>query len=343
MRPLAAPAAPSEDHLVAAISDALGEQQRPLRVGIGDDAAAWKPAAHHLSLITTDMLVDGVHFRLEATPAEALGHKALAENLSDIAAMGGVPVVAVVALGLPETIGVDWIRAFYRGVAQLGKSARCALAGGDISRAPALTIAVTVVGQVRRSRLKTRSAARPGDSIVLSGALGLSAAGLLLQEDGHSDLDSTDWELAARAAYLTPTPRLKEGRYLGATQAVHAMMDISDGLSTDLARMAAASCVDAVIYRPALPMDPAVEAAARRFERDPLDLVLHGGDDYELLAAVQFRSAGHVSRGCKHRCGRPLITVGRFAAGSGRVWLEGQDGRTQIVPAGYDHLRAKHS
>src|SRR5271166_4836349 len=140
--------------------DALGAPPRKLRVGIGDDAAAWKVDSHHLSLLTTDMLLDGVHFRLAETTASALGHKALAQNLSDIAAMGGWPTVAVIALGLTPAVDETWVREFYRGVAALAKSARCAIAGGDIVRAPALIISVTVAGEVRRTRMRLRSGAR---------------------------------------------------------------------------------------------------------------------------------------------------------------------------------------
>src|SRR5215470_10336325 len=120
----------SEDELIDAIAAAVGTPPRALRVGIGDDAAVWKASPHHLSLLTTDMLVDGVHFRLSGTPPDTLGRKALAENLSDIAAMGGWPTVAVIALGLTDQIDEAWVRGLYRGFAALAKSARCAIAGG---------------------------------------------------------------------------------------------------------------------------------------------------------------------------------------------------------------------
>ena len=149
----------TEDALIAAIADALGAPSRPLRVGIGDDAAAWQPKRHHLALLTTDLLIDGVHFRLDSTPAESLGRKALAENLSDIAAMGGAPTVAVVGLGLTPAIDEAWIRQFYRGMSALASSSRCAIAGGDIVRAPVLTIAITVAGEVRRTSMRLRSGA----------------------------------------------------------------------------------------------------------------------------------------------------------------------------------------
>lgn len=331
MRAIDAPAL-TEDSLIAAIADALGEPARPLRVGIGDDAAAWKPNPHHLELITGDMLVDGVHFRLSATSPEALGHKSLAKNLSDIAAMGGRPILAVVALGITDAVDERWFRAFYGGMAGLARSTRCAIAGGDIVRSPAFTIAITVVGEVRRTSLRLRSAAKAGDTIAVTGPLGLAAAGLRMVESGETRAS----QRRAVDAYLKPMPRLREGAFLGTRRAVHALMDISDGLSTDLGRIAKASHVDAVVERDALVTKSLTAVAPHG---DPIDLVLDGGDDYELLLTVDARAFEHVARTFERRFGRPLQRVGRCEAGTGRLWIE-SDGKKKPLPAGgYDHLR----
>jgi thiamine-monophosphate kinase len=330
-----APPPLTEDGLIAAIADAVGASPRPLRLGIGDDAAAWQPNPHHLELISADMLVDGVHFRIEETSAGALGHKALAESLSDIAAMGGAPLVAIVAFGITPQLDEVWVREFYRGMAALGASARCAIAGGDIVRAPALTIAVTVVGEVRRTSMRLRSGAKPGDVIAVSGPLGLSAAGL------HA-IESKVETSAPRAAqaYLTPQPRLAEGRFFGTRRAVDALMDVSDGLSTDLARMARASGVDAVVDAAAIYVHPDVSKISAAAGVDPMDFALHGGDDYELLAAIDGRAFRHVARTFERRFGRPLANVGRFEQGTGCVWIQ-RDGRRAALDArGYDHLKA---
>jgi thiamine-monophosphate kinase len=335
----ASPRALREDDLVAAMVEALGEPPRILRVGIGDDAAAWKAKPHHLSLITTDMLVDGVHFRSAATTPEALGSKALAENLSDIAAMGGWPTVAVVALGLTADVDEAWVRGLYRGLAALARSARCAIAGGDIVRAPVLTLGVTVVGEVRPTQLRTRAGARAGDVAAITGPLGRAAAGLrVLDADPARTRAIAGLELL-RAAYLTPTPRLREGRYLASRRAVNALMDISDGLSTDAARMARASAVDVVFDLTALTASAAVQETAQALRLDASELVLHGGDDYELLAAVEPRSFKHVAAGFAKRFGTPLVPIGRFEPGDGHLWLERLGKREALAPAGYDHLQ----
>lgn len=317
----------TEDGLIAAIADVVGAQARPLRVGIGDDAAAWQANPHHLSLITTDLLIDGVHFRLASTSPEMLGRKALAENLSDIAAMGGSPTVAVIGLGLTPTIDEPWIRGFYRGLASLASRSRCAIAGGDIVRASALTIAITAVGEVRRTSMRLRSGARAGDVAAVTGPLGLGAAGLRLLDSGTTDGMAVE-------RYLSPEPRLAEGRFLGSRRAVHAMMDVSDGLSTDIARMARASGVDAIVERERLIVYPSIERAGS----DPMDLILNGGDDYELLVAVDARAFPYVARTFERRFGRPLAAIGRFEDGRGEAWIESDGQREPLAARGYDHL-----
>jgi thiamine-monophosphate kinase len=334
----------TEDELVAAIADALGQPTRSLRVGIGDDAAVWQTRRSHLSLVTTDMLVDGVHFRLRETTPQALGHKALAENLSDIAAMGGRACVAVVALGVTADVDEAWIRAFYAGMAALARRSGCAIAGGDIVSAPALTIAPTIVGEVRRSDVRTRAGARAGDIAAVTGPLGLAAAALRANDAGKMDRLSEKSRSLLQRAYLTPEPRLREGRFLAARRAVHAMMDVSDGLSTDLSRMARASRLDATVDAVSLAAHPAVAEAALAAGGDARSFVLQGGDDYELLVAVERRAFAHVAHSFEKRFGRPLHAVGRFECGmpdfspAGRVWLLDGDRREPLPRSGYDHL-----
>jgi thiamine-monophosphate kinase len=329
----------TEDALIASLRDALGRPPRALRVGIGDDAAVWKTAGTHLTVLTTDMLVDGVHFRSQATTPEDLGAKALAVNLSDIAAMGARPAVAVIALGITEDFDADWLRRLYRGMASLANSSQCAIAGGDVVRAPVLTIGVTIAGHVRPSRLRVRSGAKSGDVIAVTESLGRAAAGLQVLDRQVADALDPAHRAAVCDAYLRPTPRLREGAFLGGSSAVHAMMDISDGLSTDLGRMAVASGVDAVVDLRLLALDPAVCAAAELTRDDALRLTLDGGDDYELLIAIKRRSLAQVARGLRRRCGTQLRAIGVFEKGSGAVWSMDESGRKPLPPRGYDHVK----
>ena len=335
----------SEDRLIAAIVQALGEQPLRLAVGIGDDAAAWKAPRSHLSLITTDTLVDGVHFLSAQTTPASLGHKALAVNLSDIAAMGGRPALAVVALGVTDVVDERWAREFYAGMAALARRCGCDIAGGDIVRSPVLSLSVTVAGDVRRSDLRLRSGAKPGDVACVTGPLGLAAAGLRLfrhepnvgkGNHGPSGPCPAKHVALLRAAYETPAPRLDEGGFLGSSRATHAMMDVSDGLSLDLARMARASGVDATIDLDAL----RPHAALAGFD-DVADLMLHGGDDYELLVAVDARAYPHLAKRYLSRFKRELAAIGKFDKGAGHVWESRAGRRSEHIARGYDHLSSK--
>ncbi len=323
----------TEDELVARIRERLRDVDAArLDVGIGDDAAAWQPSRSNRSVITTDALVEGVHFTRAAMSARDAGWRALASNLSDIAAMGARPVLATVALGFPRGTDPDWLLGCYDGIAALAKRARCAIAGGDLTQAPAIVLAITVVGEVRASNLKRRDGARPGDVLAVTGPLGASRAGLRIASDHQEDAD--DPALAeALAAYRTPQPRLREGRWLGASRHVRAMMDLSDGLSTDLARLCAASGAGAVVED--VPVHDAARLVAERTGDDPRAWALAGGEDFELLAAIDKRAFGHLAGRFQAHFGRELLAVGRITEGAG-VRLAGGE---LVAPSGWDHLR----
>ena len=328
----------TEDSLIASLRQVIGDPPSIVRVGIGDDAAAWKAPSSHLSLITTDMLVDGVHFRLAGTSANDLGRKALAVNLSDIAAMGGRAAVVVLALGLTPAIDEAWLVDFYRGLAALARDSGCAVVGGDIVRSAVFTIGVTVAGDVRRTRMRLRSGAKAGDVIAVTGSLGLAAAGLRILDAGIAEALDARARDAVCGAYLRPQPRLREGAILGASTAVHAMMDLSDGISSDVARMARMSGVDAVVDVRLLEPSEALRAAAALLGADAAEWTLHGGDDYELLVAVSRRAFGHLARALLHRCRTTLTKIGHFETGNGVVWVEDDAGRHSLERRGYDHL-----
>ena len=327
----------TEDELIAAIQERLaGVTRERLFLGIGDDAAVWQPSRSNRSVITTDALVEGVHFTRDAMSAAEVGHRALAANLSDIAAMGARPVLATIALGLPPGTDPAWTLACYDGIAALAKRARCAIAGGDITRAPAITLALTVVGEVRPSNLKTRAGARPGDVVAVTGPLGGSRAGLLVasgrlgpagmpEAADHADraslgaagypgmavaLERPDPAVtAALAVFRTPEPRLAEGRWLAASRHVRAMMDSSDGLSTDLSRLCAASGVGATLVD-ALPVHPGARLVAERLGDGPgaLRARRRGG----------FRADRHAGQASVPAPGRPFPPPLRTGAIGGR-------------------------
>ena len=323
----------SEDALIARLRERLrGVPDARLLVGIGDDAAVWQPSRGNRSVITTDALVEGVHFTRAAMSARDAGHRALASNLSDVAAMGARPVLATVALSFPAETDAAWLLEAYDGIAALATRSRCAVAGGDLTRAPAIAFAIAVVGEVRASNLKTRAGARPGDVVAVTGPLGASRAGLLLAT-GRADLAAEPEFADVLAAYRTPQPRLREGRWLAASRHVRAMMDTSDGLSTDLARLCAASGTGATIET--VPVHPGARRVAARTGDDPERWALDGGEDFELLIAVEKRAFGHLAARFRAHLGRELLRVGTITAESGLRLADG----TPVVPGGWDHLR----
>ncbi len=323
----------TEDQLVAALAERLEEvASTNILVGIGDDAAVWQPNRNNRSVVTTDALVEDVHFARELMSAEDVGHRALAANLSDVAAMGARPVLATVALGFPPGTDPAWLFACYDGMAALAKRTRCAIAGGDVTRAPSITLALTVVGEVRASNLKTRDGARTGDVIAVTGPLGGSYAGLRVLRD-RPDLATDPAFAEVLAAYRRPEPRLAEGRWLGASRHVHAMMDSSDGLSTDLSRLCAASRAAAVIET--VPVHDGARAVAAQVGDDPERYAFDGGEDFELLVAVDKRGFRYLATRFEARFGRPLLRVGTVTEGAGVRLANGE----ALAPSGWDHVR----
>jgi thiamine-monophosphate kinase len=300
---------------------------------IGDDAAVWQPSRSHRSVVTTDALVEGVHFRLDTMSLYDAGWRAMAANLSDLAAMGSRPVLATVALGIPEGVQTAGVLDLYRGMLDVGGAHKCAIAGGDITRAPQWLISITAIGEVRPTHLCGRAGAKPGDVLAVTGALGASRAGLHLSGNANA-LTATLADEATRA-HRRPEPRVREGRFLAASEHVHAMMDISDGLSTDLARLCERSHCAAAVDDVPVARSAAAMAAARG--EDPQAYALAGGEDYELLAAVDARAFGYLSSRFQKRFGRPLIAVGRTRQGSG-VFVRKAGREEPLAPTGWDHL-----
>ncbi|MDB5041863.1 MAG: thiamine-monophosphate kinase [Candidatus Eremiobacteraeota bacterium] len=322
----------TEDDLVGAIRERLRDVSGGrVLVGIGDDAAVWQPSRSNRSVVTTDALVEGVHFTREAMRAEDVGHRALAANLSDLAAMGARPVLATIALGFPPGTDPAWILAAYDGIAALAKRTRCAIAGGDLTRSPAVVLAITAIGEVRPSNLKLRSGARPGDIVAVTGPLGASRAGLAVAVE-RPELAADPANAGVLAAYRTPEPRLREGRWLAASRHVRAMIDSSDGLSTDLSRMCAASGTGAVVEE--IPVDPAARALAARIGADAERWALDGGEDFELLVTVEHRAFAHLANRFRAHFGRELLRVGRITEGAGVRLANG----AAIAPSGWDHV-----
>ncbi len=310
-------AAGAEGAWIAAVLEGLGATARgpDVLVGIGDDAAVLHmPAGQHL-VATVDMLVEGQHFTLgeRGLSPEDVGWKALAVNLSDIAAMGAQPRWALCSLGLPPGLDADFGRRLALGMAELAARWGVRIVGGNVARVPErLVVDVTLLGSVERPLV--RSGARAGDLLLVTGRLGAAAAGLaILRQAGRQGSP----ELLA--AQCRPVPRVAEGCALsGAAQWIHAACDISDGLVWDLARLGALSgAAGATLWEECLPIPAGVRVAATSLEADPVRWALYGGEDYELLLAVPPEGESHL-QGCLAAAGlAPATRVGVLDAGPG--------------------------
>ena len=313
-------------------------------LGIGDDAAVWTPVPGARAIVTTDSLIEGVHFRLDWTSWRDLGHKALAVNLSDIAAMGGQPRLAVVSLGLTGAEPVAGLLELYRGLGTLAARHGVTVAGGDVVASPdRLGLHVTVIGESwpdLGGRVLTRAGARPGDLLAVSGPLGLAAAGLRLLLGGAGDATAAgDDERAWLEAHVRPEPRVAYGRLLVEAGA-SAAMDLSDGLFGDLAKICARSGVAARIELAALPVP---DALRRRFPGDWLDLATRAGEDYELLFALPPTALDRFGESCSRESLPPPAMIGAVlpATAGPPIVLRRPDGREEPVAGGaFDHFAA---
>jgi thiamine-monophosphate kinase len=326
----------SEDEIVARLRSIVDAPiTKRVRLGIGDDAAVWQPSRSHRSVITSDMLVEGVHFSRETMSLEDAGWRAMTANLSDLAAMGARPVLGTIALGIPRELEVDELAQLYSGIAACARDAKLSIVGGDLNRAPALTIAVTVTGEVRASDCKTRAGARAGNIVAVTGPLGASRAGLDVAR-GRVRLEKRMEEDALRA-HRRPIARIREGRFFAASANVRAMMDCSDGLSTDLVRLCASSGVGARIE--SVPVSPAAKAAADALNEEHAVYALAGGEDFELIVAIERRAFSYLAARFQKRFTRSLQRVGTFRAEPGVV-VVGNGIERELPRTGWEHFRA---
>jgi thiamine-monophosphate kinase len=323
------PKAPDEQELIAAVR-ARAHQQRASRhkkgiltVGIGDDCAVLHPQRGKELVVTTDLSLENVHFRRDWHPPQSVGHRCLARGLSDLAAMGARPEAAFLSLAVPAELTGPWIDAFLDGFMALAERYQVPLAGGDTAKSPLLVADIVLLGSVPKGKALLRSGARPGDVIYVTGALGGSAAELRALERRPGDYRG---KYKVGHPHLYPEPRLAAGRKLMRGGLATAAIDLSDGLSTDLAHLCDESRLSAEIDVEALPVDA----------RATLEQALHGGEDYELLftASPKTKVPTQVGGVLTHAIGRMK------KRGKGpQVVLDNDGTRTALKPGGWNHFR----
>lgn len=311
---------------------------KPVIVGIGDDAAAVMPEKGSLVLITSDMFLEGIHFDRSFSDPFHIGFKALAVNISDVAAMGGKPTAAIISIGLPQDITVEEVEGLFDGIKESSREFGISVAGGDTCRSVSgLILSITLLGEVEEDLMVLRSNAKVGDAIFVTGILGDSAAGLELLRKSSQFTSHSSRSLIER--HLMPHPKIDEGRMIAENKWATAMIDISDGLLSDLSHICDESGTGAEIYLERVPLSSELREVAEEMKRDPLSLALKGGEDYELLFTSPKDKAEEVMNA--RIKGKPLAAmIGEVIKGE-RVLIDESGKRHPFVPEGYDHFRRR--
>jgi thiamine-monophosphate kinase len=325
--------------LIARLTAGL-PQPASVIIGVGDDAAVLDIGGDELIVATCDAQVEDTHFRLRHTNPYDIGRRALAVNLSDIAAMGARPRFALISLLLPPTLDVAILDGIYAGLRAEGAQYNVALVGGNIARnAERLIIDITLLGTGMRGRLLRRDSAKPGEVVMVTGNLGSAAAGLLVLEDEQLAAEIAPESLVVvLAAHRTPTPRVAAGQWL-AQHGVTTGIDISDGLAADLSHICQASGVGANIEAESLPIRPEVAMIATLADRQPQDLALFGGEDYELLFTVPADRADVLAQDLFAAIGVEATAIGTVSEGTAlTIFRQGKP--SPLPPTGWDHLRS---
>ena len=329
-----------EDKLVQRVAKAVAtKSSKSLALGVGDDAALLKVRPDFEIILTCDWSLEGSHFLLGKHPADSIGWKCLARAISDVAAMGGQPRCFLLSLALPDSAalkdsgrGSRWLDGFLSGLRRAARRFKCELAGGDTTQSSHILISVTVVGEVPAGRAIGRSGAKAGDKVFVSGTLGEAELGLRELRAGRRISPKHD---SAMRKHLYPEPRLALGQWLAERKLASSMMDISDGLSSDLLRLCAASRVGARIEATKIPL-PSLSAGGSKKPYDALTLALHGGDDYELLFTVSMKNAGRIPRSFQ---GLALTQIGEITRQPGILLVQKDGVSKRLLPGGWDPFR----
>jgi thiamine-monophosphate kinase len=307
-----------------------------VKKGIGDDSAVLETSGDRVLLVTTDTLIEGIHFTDQTLSAEALGWKALAVNISDIAAMGGTPRTAFLSIGLKAKSKVSFLESFMAGFNALAKKTGIILAGGDTVESPSfVVITITLLGDCLPERVVYRSGAGVGDDVWVTGPLGNAAGGLFLLQTEEFASHSGYEPLVQ--AHQKPMPPLDVGKALGETGLAHAMIDISDGIAKDLGHVCEQSGVGAVLRAASIPMSSQLMRLAAEAEKEALQWALHGGEDYELLFTASTADREKVESLTAKLSGRPAMKIGTIIPGNG-ILLANQGARVPLEPGGYLHF-----
>ncbi len=314
-------------------------------VGVGDDVAVVKTEAEKYLLLTCDILIEGTHFTKETITPYQLGKKVVAINVSDIAAKGGIPKQALISIGLPKGTKVVYVEQIYRGIKEQSKKFNIDIVGGNTALSKdKIFIDLFLVGEIKPDLLLLRSGAKPGDKILVTGNLGNSSAGLKIIE--NHDLKPEDikfekkYKIKLKQAHLSPNPRLLEGRIIAKNNLANSMMDISDGLSSDLAKICEASNVGAIIWEEKIPVSKETLAFAKSIGKSPFNFALHGGEDYELLFTTPKESVEIIIKKIQRETKTKVTEIGEIKDRKfGIKIVKTNGGMTPLNTYGWNHFK----
>ncbi|MBT9164778.1 MAG: Thiamine-monophosphate kinase [candidate division WS2 bacterium] len=304
--------------------------------GVGDDTAVINLSRHKYLLFTCDTQVEGIHFLLSFTTPYLLGKKSMAINVSDIASMGGVPTYALISLILPQETELSFLRELYRGFMEEGNKWGVTIVGGNISRTEGpLTVDISLLGEVKKRHLKLRSGAKKGDSILITGHPGRSAAGLKLL---HANKINDFPELTG--AHLSPTPRLREALIIASFPEVSSMIDVSDGVLQDLGHILEESSAGALLWEKDFPIADTLSQAAGVLGEETLKLFLNGGEDYELIFTANPEKAEMIKNEVKVNRGTEISIIGEITDDYRKITLQNKfEEKINLFPQGWDHFK----
>ncbi len=305
-------------------------------IGIGDDCAIIYANNANDYIITTDLLMEDVHFIRNSISPFQLGYKSLAVNLSDIAAMGGVPVASFLSIAIPKDLEVEYLDQFMEGYHKLSREFYTALLGGDTTKSlKHLAINVAVIGKCPKGKARKRSDAKIGDVICVTGNLGDSAGGLQFLLDGISS-DRNEYLVNK---HCQPQPQIKEGFFLLQEDGVNAMMDISDGISSDLKHILKASKVSAVVDIQCIPLSDELRNESKKYNWNAIEMATSGGEDYELLLTVDPKEYERINDGFNKQFFKPLIKIGTITEGSPEIHWTNKGKTVELSSTGFNHFK----
>jgi len=309
-------------------------------VGVGDDVAVIKTKSEKYALLTCDVLIEGTHFKRETITPFQLGRKAIAINVSDIAAKGGIPNQALISIGLPKDTKVEYVEEIYRGIKKAAKQFNIDIVGGNTAFSRyKIFVDIFLIGEIKPEFLLLRSGAKSGDKILVTGDLGDSSAGLEIIENPDLKFEKK-YKMKLKQAHLSPCPRLEEGRTIAESELANCMMDISDGLSGDLAKICEESNVGALIWEEKIPMSKETFAFAKSIGKNPLDFAIHGGEDYELLLTALPENVDTIIGKVKKKTETKVTEIGEIKDKEFCIKIAKTDGKVAPLNIyGWDHFR----